>query len=494
MKQLKNENGYTLLSVLLVVVVVIALGMTLLSINLNSFKLVQIAQGNVQAKLDGEMAIEEAMALIENKVESINSSIEQGLVPAAQYLSVLHTALDHIQSVDGKKFTLNYQTLKQDSQNEGMFLDQVTISSAISKQKKIEKTVTISTISEVFRYSAISPGDIFLNGSPYIEGDVYTGNNIYTSNNPLISLLSSTLFPTIDGSLTVEGKYFGDKTDQCFWCGVNWQPFSPDMENLKTFFKVPPKIKDRELNIDPIQIGQIISEKQNEVSQMGNYTRYKKGLSISGNQTLSNNTLINGDLVISSGSTLNIYGKLYVTGSIYINGSHHQNHNTKIIVNGNQNFIYAAGNVSFEDVDLDGVMYIGGSANIQGELNSNGTIYAGNNIFVSSLYNNAGTLILLANNQITLAFNNIFNDAPMEMNAYLYSNQELQIYGILSNLKINGGIYGNPIRLNSVTTNGTPRLSIHYQKDLILDPPKGIPTVEKLTIKEIDMEYKSKQN
>lgn len=79
-------------------------------------------------------------------------------------------------------------------------------------------------------------------------------------------------------------------------------------------------------------------------------------------------------------------------------------------------------------------------------------------------------------------------------------------------MKIIGGIYGDPIILNAMKgksslnsfsnssnwgthyfQNGQnsiepskSRLSVIYKKELALNPPKGIPTVEKLEMKDID--------
>lgn len=77
----------------------------------------------------------------------------------------------------------------------------------------------------------------------------------------------------------------------------------------------------------------------------------------------------------------------------------------------------------------------------------------------------------------------------------------MEIYGILSNLKINGGVYGNSVILNAVKGKtddifnvsqqqklepNRSRLSVYYKKEVILNPPEGVPTVEKLTIQYID--------
>lgn len=58
--------------------------------------------------------------------------------------------------------------------------------------------------------------------------------------------------------------------------------------------------------------------------------------------------------------------------------------------------------------------------------------------------------MLLSDSNIQLANNNLYNDTPKVINAFFYSNKTLEIYGVGSNIKIVGGIYGNQIILNAV--------------------------------------------
>lgn len=138
-----------------------------------------------------------------------------------------------------------------------------------------------------------------------------------------------------------------------------------------------------------------------------------------------------------------------------------------------------------------------------------------NDATIQELSNSEGMLVILANGNIHISNNNQYSDVPKTMNTFFYSNANIEIYGVGSNIKIIGGIYGRRITLNAVkgrtetrlfagsTKVGTlyfqnnqdqidpknSRLSIIYNKEIILNLPTGIPKVSKLKLQEIDLRY-----
>jgi type II secretory pathway pseudopilin PulG/cytoskeletal protein CcmA (bactofilin family) len=502
----KEEKGYSLLSVILVFAMISILGLSLLTLTINSMKFVTVNKSTIQDKASAEMGIEEAMAQIDNAVEKINKDIENRVLLVDNVLGRLSSSLGNIKSLGPYKYTISHETLK--SGQNGVFLEKVVIKAPIGDTKRsITKTITVSTIAEVFKYGAVSPGDLYFNGASYIEGDVLVKDSLYNSYYGKFIYRYTTLVPTsypaIKGYLTVGGKYY--YYNPSWW--RDYDSYIPTPQNLNVTFSVSPQIKERSLDVQSLPVNSYVSSKSGILTATKNNT-YNNNLVIDRNTSISGNLVIKGDLIVKKGVKLSVSGSVYVGKDATLSGT--------LSVPNQDKYIYINGNANISELNLDGEMYIGGSVDIKNDLNTNGTLFVMGGATVEELSNNSGgTLILLCNETIKLANNNLYNDNPKIINAYLYSNQELEIYGIGSHMNIHGGIYGNPIILNASKgkTRQTPfsgsfnrgdlyfegnqnqidptksRLAIYYKKEMILNPPKGIPTVEKMQVKEIDVVY-----
>lgn len=159
--------------------------------------------------------------------------------------------------------------------------------------------------------------------------------------------------------------------------------------------------------------------------------------------------------------------------------------------------------------------YIGGNLDIKNSTKSNpsrisGTIYVDNNLTIENAYlesdvilyvngdvsitesqifgvpyaDRTGSLIIFAKGNINLSNNSVDSPTPSEFKGYFYSEQTMEMYGVGSNIKINGGISARKIILNAVrgsASNSTyqpkaiqetlprekSRLQIIYDKDII---------------------------
>lgn len=525
---LRQNSGYSLLSVLLIITMVSTIGLTLMGLTTNSLKFVSANKTSVEDKASAEMAVEEAMAQIDNMVASVNTEISSNRLLMDSVKTKVQTSLDQIKS-STHPFTITHSALKNGE--DGVYREKVSIDAPLGNSgKHLFKTITISTIANVFKYTTVTPGSLTLNGASYIEGDVSVGGNIKLSNYGkfLVNYIFSsqyfqvpTSYPAIKGSLSVSGKYFQGNSTQ-------WNSFSPSPENINRYFSISPILKEETINVDTFNIVSLVNQKDKNLDP-NNRLPYYFWNELSSNQTLDarkvehfhiykNTTvhitgnLIVGDLTMEDGAKLTVDGSIFVYGLATLKGS--------LTTTNPNNYIFINGYTNINTLNLDGKMYINNSVYIQNDLNTNGTIYVSGNAKIQSLSNtSSGTLVLLTDGNIELSNNNEFNDAPKTINAFFYSNSQLEIYGVGSNLKIVGGIYGNPIILNAVKGKtkessfegsfsvgsdyklyfqnnqnsieaSKSRLSIIYQKDLILNPPKGIPTVEQLSVKEIDEVYK----
>ncbi|MFC5558744.1 hypothetical protein ACFPN4_06395 [Ureibacillus thermophilus] len=144
-----------------------------------------------------------------------------------------------------------------------------------------------------------------------------------------------------------------------------------------------------------------------------------------GTKVKINDTLyVNGDLTIT--------GKVELQGSIFVNG--------KLIINNS-------------DLSANALIYVNGQSGVDIEYSKiNSLTYKNDNG-----ENSNGTLVIFSKGKIKLSKNSAWSnhDNPSEFYGYLYSDQELEIYGVGSNMKIHGGIYGNRITLHAIRGNSS---------------------------------------
>jgi hypothetical protein len=537
-KYFTSEKGYSLVTVMLIFTLIITVGITLVSVTVNSSKFVSVDKESIEEKTNAENMIEEAMAHIETEIEKVNSST----LNAQNAMQKMNSALDNATIKGINKYTLSSETLKNGEN--GVFTKKVTIQAPLGDSgKTLTKTIIISTIAEVFQYDAITPGNLILNGASYLEGDVFVGGNLSTNKYGKYiqggwgggERWPETSYPAINGTLSVKGNFYRGVRSYSFS-----EKFTPESTILNKYFSVVPRIKDRNIQANALNYftfknnlnlglstksrvpacydhwywGRVCPEGDtyyNGKQTIGNGTTYAGDLVIGSNAdvTINGNVVVNDDLVIQSGGKLTINGGSIIVGSEASLSGH-------LSFGSKEDFIYIESFTEITNLDLAGKMFVDDDLYIRDDFNTNGTVFVKNSVDVQNLSNkNDGTLILIANGEIKISNNNEFNDSPKVMDAYFYSNQQLEIYGIGSHLQIKGGIYGNPIILNatkgktkeSYFTNSfregslyfesgqdsleptKSRLSVIYKKELILNPPTGIPTVDKIQIKELDSVY-----
>lgn len=576
-KKFQAQQGYSLVSVLLIFTLIGIIGLSLTAYTMNSLKGVVKNKESIENKVNAENSIEMGLAYIDQEIENLNN----GDLNENTALPLLQSALDHVAALGvNNGYTLERKIIK----NSGVILEEVTIKSPIGQTGKfIKKKVTISTIAEVFQYSTVSPSDLVLNGAPYLEGDVLVNGNVYTRNQgkfikyrlilPDRDYWVNTSYPAIKGNLTVSGGYYRYNQKQ-----NSWVPFIPEPDNMNKYFSVVPKMLNRNLLTETILPKNLVDEKKKtEISQKNLKTYWlndfgkvvgsttingsaeflRLGILESGKLVINGDARINGNLRIDPegelivkgdlfvGGDLKIRtaqkllreksgGKLTVEGSIHVNGKGYLGSELidlnkytpdevskygSLTLGSEDSFIYIDEKTEIKNFNFTGKMYIEDSVDINGDFNTNGTVYVTRQANIEDFSDKDGTAVIIADEEVTIANNNEFEDKPKVLNAYFYSNRQLEIFGIGSNLKIHGGVYGNPVVLN--VTKGktkdkpfansfsvgpsldklyfqerqtslaptTSRLSIIYNKGMVLNPPIGIPTVDKFTMKELETIY-----
>lgn len=161
---------------------------------------------------------------------------------------------------------------------------------------------------------------------------------------------------------------------------------------------------------------------------------------MTGNNTFEQLSTIGSLEIENSNSTFK--KGLYVGGNLQI---------------GNNNTTYNPSNYS--PITLDGPVYVKGNVNIQGaNLKSNVLLYVEGDVNIQystingkSLANKKeGSLIIFAKGQIKISNNSVNQDTPSQIKGFFYTEEDLEIFGVGSNIQIEGGISARRIVLNAI--------------------------------------------
>lgn len=536
LKLFGSEKGYALLTVLIMFTIFSILGLSLMSYTIGSYEFTKVNTTFIESKSEAEMKAQEVKASILSRINEINANLDKGTLDLQGVITRIDAALSTVETELGSSGLLKKTVLK-DGTN-GIFLQRIDIEVDMEdSNRKLVKTLTISTIADVFRYSAVTPGELNLNGASYLVGDVYAGKEINVHDSAyftardrscyfiwcdvyLSEFWTDTSFPTINGDLTVVDQTYNHILEN----HVSKRSFEPTKENLNRYLSSGVRLINDKPQIKPIDVQGLIDEKKksriknegNHFDLLGNSHQnyFDHSLQARNGWRINDSVEIKGDLLVKGDFVLD--GNLKVDGSIYIKGDATFSGELSV---GKDEFIYVDKGVTINNLDLTGSIFIQKDIYVSGDFNTNGTVYVERGGDIRNLSNNKGTLVVLSEDTLTVANNSLYTDNPKVIDAFFYSNADLDIYGVGSNLKIRGGIYGQNITLNAVkgkskesyysgsknvASNYDPiyvqwpqapisfeesRLSIEYKDELILNPPEGIPTVDKVTVKEIDTHY-----
>ncbi|MBN3554217.1 hypothetical protein JYA63_08080 [Fictibacillus nanhaiensis] len=168
----------------------------------------------------------------------------------------------------------------------------------------------------------------------------------------------------------------------------------------------------------------------------------------------------------------------------------------------------------YEQFEIDGPIFVDGDLTIWGShIKFNSTVYVTGKTTIrysrlQGIQNNniEKSLVLFGKDSILIANNNVYGDTANIIRGFFYSEEQMEIYGVGSNVEIQGGVFGRKVVLNATKgqvkrgssqpylfdsgqTQMSPsrsRLKIVYNPELIKNPPEGLPTVRDLSVSQID--------
>lgn len=176
-----------------------------------------------------------------------------------------------------------------------------------------------------------------------------------------------------------------------------------------------------------------------------------------------------GNLTIKSSKSK--FGVTTIKESMYIEGN-------LTIGNGSNSYDPS----QYDKIKLSGPIYVDGDLRIKGadaELNT--LIYVNGNVIIEHSRINGlvmngkeGSLIVFANGNIKIRNNSVNLDEPSNIRGYFYSEDAFEMFGVGSNIKINGGISARRIVLNAIRGRAKNRSFSGSQRITVNDYFEGV--------------------
>lgn len=520
---LKNEKGSTLILVLLIFLVLTTLGLAIASATINSGKRTELREEDITENLDALRDLKEGVAAVEAYI-AMNGANLINLPAKTDYDKALADFIASQNSTKNTRYTIVDKTIDQSS-----YTKIVEISSSAYSQK-----VYITATPSFLKYALGSRESLTLNGSPLIDGNIYSHKTLSISNDANYIYHSvpdseDTALPAIKTSSKI---YLGDKIQPISLCSSgdcylesvqgNLPIFEKNsaywgnltIENLEQAFSSDekPVYEDETTQFIDVDIHQSFIEKLSVAgfspqSLQGNTDAEKKkyileqieyGSTNLGIKKIRDFDSLDKDIT----STAFLYSGDARIDVDEINLLDHQ----WLIIDGNM-FLESEGN---KTMNVKGNILVTGNISMAGNLSFNSVIYALgdttlNNINISCYQNsceqgNMGeVLILMTQGQLEVSIINPFKEKADQINGYLYTASEANIYAVGSLLHVEGGIFSkdnlvvnsyrgkaesgtSDIDFKSSTDKLTSRLQVTNNKRLFLNQTQGLPKVNGLEV------------
>ena len=350
-------------------------------------------------------------------------------------------------------------------------------------------------------------GNLYLHGGVSVKGDFKVDGNLITRNYGYAYLNGEQWIPSLlpesipsDGAANAKivlGKDsykltsntgYSNHIDRNTFTGLSNYSKTTDMTNLFWGSKVP-KIVQRDPVLSPIGI---TDQKGNFLLSTGEY--YSTGIN---REPISNVNKGNSNIIpkyivktvecTGKGKTekcVDVYTDKF-DGLFELNGSNTFNKFSTIgdlkIINSDSTFkkgLYVGGNLqignnnttynlnNYSPVTIEGPIYVKGNVNIQGaNLKSNVLLYVEGNVDIQySIINGKplidskqGSLIIFSKGQIKISNNSLNQDTPSTIKGFFYSEEDLEIFGVGSNIRVEGGVSARRIVLNAIRGRASDR-------------------------------------
>ncbi|MGN7358055.1 hypothetical protein ACTHPF_15515 [Paenibacillus sp. SAF-054] len=513
-KTAAEEKGAALILAMLTVAVMAILGLVLLDVLRGSMIQATASEASVQAEMLAQKGLDEAVSAIRSKVNSSNLSSntyrERMRVLDGNLQSLLIDLNQKSREVKAQKGTYEIVVQETSSSNWKEMKDypitnpdypysyRIVIRSTGTIPTRPKRSVTkemelyVSTVHPVFRYPVSSKGNLTLNGFSYIVGDLAVNNELRTTDMasfigiPGSSYTKQTRKPAIKGFIHVQGNADSITAN-------NFSEYAPFVDNsldsnpvdidIENIVKTQVEIEPDTSNLLPPSSDLFGSEL---TGQIAGQTRFEdEWVTLKGSVIVGSDETSDNDLWIKNGALTMIDEKTNAMSLTVHNGSLRVDFNDtdlvaadlagKIMLDDGE-YMSVTGNVTLNDgFKMKGNLYVKGDLKIIGSVDIDGAIYVDGDVELkqmkkinqNSITSNVPftrPLILMASGEFIFSDNQAGPD--QKIRAFFYSNQNLDLYGIMSRQVVTGGVHGNNVMLSSVGINPDSLTDTEYNNSM----------------------------
>jgi uncharacterized protein YsxB (DUF464 family) len=578
-----NEKGNTLIIVLMMVLIFTVSGLSLLTTTMNGFKRTAISEADIQATELAEKGIDFLTGYLETETKPLVnlpvSEFEKELDRILQEYSE-EVTLDAPENQELKVKIYGKRPLFPDTDNLTNEMKLYSKAEVNERTKVVITTIHLGAqkVPDALKYAVGSynpckneakchkkqdDGNMFLHGGVAIQGDVYFEQHMVTKDTGVVTYSNNKYewipsdLPSIEGEngsrakLIISGELYklnsskhsyNNNINQTSFNGEGYQEISAN--NVSSAFtayhevnkQYVPILEKRSTNFAPIDIE---GEKDNYyfdssasfpttalpvsdwVGDLGNFNI----MHISKNPVLLDRSVEMNrlNLILGNNDTLYLKNDESTPKSFrfhegaYIGGD---------LTIGNR-FEYRNNSDLYQKFEIDGPLYVDGDLEIIGaNVKFNSTVYVTGKTTIRFSriegLENDGTetsLVIFGKDAIEISNMNVYGDEPNIIRGFFYSEELMEIFGVASNIEIQGGVFGRKVVLNATrgqVRQGDPiylgntdfiigyeedyaenqqnispsesRLRVIYNPDLIRNPPDGLPIVKDLAVSVVKRE------
>ncbi|WP_043967303.1 hypothetical protein [Anoxybacillus thermarum] len=212
-----NEKGYSLVLVMLTVTVFFVIGLTIVSVSIYQAKFTQVRVEDVTSLHDAVKSVEETVAELKAKVETLPLSTPTRLdIDLGNVQDLGNDQVGFLNELRNRHNVSIKDITDEKEIDRNKLFTRVFRISALYGKKTVSREVIITNAPSFLKYALGSRENVTLNGGAYIDGNIYAGKDIYVTNvanyiynSTLYSV--QTTFPTTSEKsiLFANGKRYG---------------------------------------------------------------------------------------------------------------------------------------------------------------------------------------------------------------------------------------------------------------------------------------------
>jgi uncharacterized protein YsxB (DUF464 family) len=572
-----NERGNTLIIVLLMVLIFTVAGLSLLTTTMNGAKRTAVTEADIQATELAEKGIDYLTANLETETKPLVdlpvSEFEKELDRILEEYSE-EVTLDAPENQELEVKIYGKRPLFPGTNNLTNEMKLYSKAEVNERTKVVITTIHLGALKvpDALKYAVGSynpcknegkchkkqdDGNMFLHGGVAIQGDVYVEQHMVTKDTGIVSYSNNKYewipsdLPSIEGEsgsrakLILSGQLYKlNSSKHSYQHNINQTSFNGEgyqeihANNVSSAFtayhelnkQYIPTLEKGTTNFAPIDIeaekdnfyfdssapfpttemaisdwhgdlgsSNIIQISKNSVLLYRSVEMNRLNLSLGNNDTLYLENFSNEP------KTFKFHEGAYIGGDLTI---------------GNP-FEFRNDSDLYQKFEIDGPLYVDGDLEIIGaNVKFNSTVYVTGKTTIryseiEGLQDDGSesSLVIFGKDAIEISNMNVYGDEPNIIRGFFYSEELMEIFGVASNIEIQGGVFGRKVVLNATrgqVRRGDPiylgntdfiigyeedyaenqqnispsesRLRVIYNPELIRNPPDGLPIVKDLEV------------